>query len=147
MTRDFTTKLLVDQTPTEVFNAVANVRGWWSERLEGNSQKLNDEFEYRYEDIHYSKQKLVEVIPDKKVVWLVTEANMSFLKDKDEWKGTRVVFDITRKDNKTQLVFTHEGLVPTVECYSACEPAWTQYVQHSLFNLITTGEGDPNLEL
>lgn len=143
---NFNSRLLVDQTPEEVFKAVTNVRGWWSEGIKGGTEKLNDEFVFEYKDIHYSRQKLTEVVPGKKVVWLITESNLSFLKDKSEWTGTKVIFDITKKGNKTELVFTHEGLVPEVECYSACSPAWTQYIQHSLLNLITTGKGDPNLE-
>lgn len=65
---------------------------------------------------------------------------------KNEWTGTKIIFDISETGDKTKLVFTHEGLVPEVECYGACSLAWTEYVQHSLFNLITTGKGDPNLE-
>jgi hypothetical protein len=144
--RNFTTALLVDQTPEEVFAAVNNVRGWWSKGIKGGTEKLNDEFEFEVKDVHYSKQKLVEAIPDKKVVWLVTESNLTFTKDKGEWTGTKVIFDISKKGDKTQLTFTHEGLVPEVECYGACSPAWTEYIQHSLFRLITTGIGDPNLE-
>jgi hypothetical protein len=144
--QNFTTTLLVDQSPHEVFEAVTNVRGWWSETITGNTAKLNDEFEFEVKDIHYSKQRLVEVVPDQKVVWLITEAKMTFIKDEDEWAGTKVIFDITREGDKTKLTFTHEGLVPEVECYKACMPAWTQYVQHSLHSLITTGQGDPNLE-
>ncbi len=144
--KNFTTTLLVDQTPKEVFDAITNPRGWWSEGIKGETEKLDDEFIFEVEDVHYSKQKLVELIPDKQVVWLVIESELSFIKDKNEWTGTKVIFDISKKGNKTQLVFTHEGLVPEVECYRACSPAWTEYIQHSLFNLITTGKGDPNLE-
>lgn len=141
-----TSTIVVVQSPKEVFNAVTNVRGWWSEGIKGNTEELDDEFIFEVKDVHYSKQKLVEVIQDKKVVWLVTESNMTFIKDKSEWTGTKVIFDISKKGDKTQLVFTHEGLVPEVECYNACSPAWAQYIEHSLFNLITTGTGDPNLE-
>lgn len=140
-TADFTTTLLVDQNPEEVFNAINNVRGWWQGEIEGSTDKLNNEFIYRMKEFHLSKQKLVELIPNEKVVWLITESKLTFAKDKSEWTSTKISFEISKKENKTQLVFTHAGLVPEFECYGACSNAWTQLIQQSLFSLITTGKG------
>lgn len=146
---NFTTTILVDQSPKEVFNAINNVRGWWSDEIEGSTEKLNDEFTYHYMDVHRCKMKIIESIPNKKVVWLCTDNYFSFTKDKSEWIGTKIIFGISVKNNKsdsyqTQLRFTHEGLVPEYECYSACVNGWTQYITQSLPDLITSGKGQPN---
>jgi|RhiMetdeSRZDD1v2_1073273.scaffolds.fasta_scaffold08183_7 uncharacterized protein YndB with AHSA1/START domain len=143
-TTDFTTTLVVDQTPNEVFNAITNVRGWWSEEIEGGTEKLNDEFRYHFKDVHLCKIKLIEVVPDKKIVWLVIDNYFNFTKDNREWKGTKVIFEISQKDNKTHLRFTHEGLVPEYECYDICRNGWSNYINNSLRNLINTGKGQPN---
>jgi hypothetical protein len=144
--QNYTTSFEVDQSPEEVFDAVTNVRGWWSEDIEGATAKLNDEFIFAVKDVHYSKIKLVDVVPDKRVVWLVTYNYLGFVKDHSEWTGTWVRFDISHKGSKTRLLFTHEGLVPEYECYDVCSTAWTNYVQMSLLPLITTGKGHPNQE-
>ena len=142
--KDFTTSIEVDQTPQEVFSAVINVRGWWSEEIEGSTEKLNDEFNYHFSDVHSCKMKLIEVIPNKKVVWLVLDNYFKFTKDKNEWKGNKIIFDITEKNNKTQLQFTQLGLIPEYECFDICSDAWSKYIHKSLRNLITAGKGQPN---
>jgi hypothetical protein len=143
-TPDFTSTILVDQSPSAAFNAITNVRGWWSEEIEGNTNQLNAEFDYHFEDVHRCKIKIIEMIPDKKVVWLVEENYFKFTKDKSEWTGTKIIFDIMEKDHKTAIRFTHQGLVPEYECYDICKGAWTTYIQKSLYSLITTGKGQPN---
>ena len=142
--QDFTTSVLVDKSPREAFNAINNVRGWWSEEIKGDSSKLNDEFSYNYEDLHRCKMKLIEVIPDKKVVWLVLDNYFQFTKDKSEWKGTKIIFDIAEKNGKTEIRVTHQGLVPEYECFEICSNAWTHYVQQSLGSLVNKGKGMPN---
>src|SRR5712692_6745053 len=46
--RDFTTSFTVDHTPEEVFTAINNVRGWWSEEIEGSTDKLGEEFRHHF---------------------------------------------------------------------------------------------------
>lgn len=141
--RNVTATFTVDQTPAEAFAAVNNVCGWWSGEIEGDTDKLNGVFTYRYKDVHYSKQKVTELVPDRKVVWLVLDADLNFTKDRREWNGTRITFDIAKKGDKTEVRFTH-NLGPEHECFEACSDAWTFYVKESLRKLIATGQGKPN---
>jgi hypothetical protein len=141
---DFTTTIKVNQSPQEVFDTVTNVRGWWSEEIEGNTAKLNDVFDYHYEDIHRCRVKLIEVIENKKIVWLVEQNYFKFTENKTEWTGTKPTFEIFEKDGKTELRFTHFGLTSEYECFEICQGAWTNYIQNSLKKLITTGKGEPN---
>lgn len=141
---DYTSAFLVDESPKEVFKAITNIRAWWSEEIEGNTEKLNEEFFYHYKDIHLSKMKLVELVPEKKVVWLVLDNSFNFIEDKTEWVGSKLVFEISKEGNKTKVKFTHEGLLPQDECFEVCNESWTNYIQNSLRKLITTGKGEPN---
>lgn len=134
----------VDQSPAEAFAAINNVRGWWSGQIDGPTDKLGGEFTYRYQDIHYSKQRVTELIPGQKVVWLVLDSSLNFIEDKTEWNGTKVTFEITKKGDKTEVRFTHVGLVPDHECFNACSSAWGSYINGSLRSLIATGKGQPN---
>lgn len=141
----------VDQSPSEVFSAVLDPRAWWSEEIEGGTGRTGDVFDYHFEDVHRSKIRLTEVVTDKRVVWRVLDNYFkpglfgdAAIGGKQEWIDTRVIFDITSKDGKTRLHFVHEGLSPDCECYDVCSNAWTHYIQVSLYNLITTGKGQPN---
>jgi hypothetical protein len=139
----FTTAFLVDKTPDEIFNAINNVRGWWKADIAGDSSRLDDEFVARFGDVHYSRHKLVEVVPDQKVVWLTVDAALTFVEDKGEWIGTTISFEILPKDGQYEVRFTQQGLTPQLECYNACSNAWMGYVQDSLRELIVTGKGLP----
>jgi hypothetical protein len=142
--QSYNATITVEQSPKEAFDAIRNVRGWWSEEVTGGTAKVGDEFKYHYQDAHKCTMKLVELIPNKRVAWLVTDNYFSFIADKTEWKGTKVVFDIAKKGAKTEVHFTHEGLVPAYECYNVCSDAWGSYIRGSLKSLIANGKGSPN---
>jgi len=138
--------LIVDQSPQEVFDAINDVRGWWSGEIDGRTDELGAEFTYRYKNMHRSTQKITELVPGKRVVWEISNAQLNFVKDRNEWNGTRIVFEIARKAGKTELRFTHVGLVQAFQCYGDCSGAWGFYINDSLRKLITTGKGEPNAE-
>src|SRR5262245_2692700 len=140
----FTTSFTVDQSPEQVFAAINNVRGWWSGDIQGRTDTLGGEFTYRYKDVHDTTQRITEWVPGKKVVWHVIDSHINFVKDRTEWNGTDIVFEIDRKQDKTELRFTHRGLVPDFECFDACSSAWGSYINGSLRKLIATGAGQPN---
>jgi Activator of Hsp90 ATPase homolog 1-like protein len=140
---DYTISYTVDQSPEEVFAAINNPRGWWSEQIEGTTDQLDGEFKYHYQDLHRSTQRITELVPGRKVVWHVVDGAINFVKDKSEWQGTDVVFEIGRQGGQTELRFTHVGLTPGIECYGKCAGAWGFYINESLRGLITTGRGDP----
>jgi hypothetical protein len=144
--QDHVASIIVNATAKETFDSINSVTKWWTENLEGNSQKRDDEFTVHFGDVHVSTQKLIEFIPDKKVVWLVTDSKLNFTKDEQEWTGTKISFEIAEKDNKTQIVFTHIGLAPEIECYKDCTKAWDYYIKESLFKLLTEGKGKPELK-
>ena len=143
--QNFTLTFSVDQTPEEAFAAINNVRGWWSGEIEGDTDKLGAEFTYRVPDVHYSKQKITQFMPGKKVVWQVLDSDISYTEDKTEWNDTKISFEISKKDGKTEVRFTHIGLVPAYECYSDCSNAWGMLINGSLRKMITTGKAQPNL--
>lgn len=131
---NFTYSFKSSKTPKEIFELLLNIEQWWSglygESIKGKSQHVNDEFSFKAGGgMHYSKQKLVDLIPNKRIIWLVTDSNLNFLNDTGEWNNTKICFDILSEENKTMVTFTHKGLMPQMECYTNCSDAWTNYLE------------------
>ena len=143
--QDYSAHIGADVSAQEAFKGINDVKEWWSEAMEGSSARLNDVFTVRFGAEVYITLKVVEWVPDKKVVWLVTDCNKPWLKNKKEWNGTKIAFDISAEGDSARIGFTHIGLVPEVECYSVCSNAWDQYIKGSLFKLLTKEKGGLNL--
>ena len=78
------------------------------------------------------------------MVWQIVESRLNFTEDPDEWTGTEVVFEVVPTGEQTEVRFSHVGLVPEFECYDQCTNAWGFYINKSLRQLITTGQGEPS---
>lgn len=141
---NFTTTITVNQSAEQVFDAVNNVRDWWTEDIDGPTDRLGAEFAFQHSDVHRSTQRITELVPGQRVVWRVVDSNLGFVKgNKHEWTGTEVVFEIAQKGKQTELRFTHVGLVPRFECFGGCSGAWGFLINDSLRGLIETGKGQP----
>lgn len=144
MQKNYSSTMQVPNTSNDVYTAINNVPLWWTENFEGGSKKLNDEFTVTFGET-FIKLKVIELVNNYKVVWEVTDCFKHFLKNKKEWVGTTICFDIANEENKTaKLTFTHYGLSSPLECYEVCCDAWNGYLQGSLKSLITTGKGSPD---
>lgn len=143
--QDYKISFTVDVPLHEVFQKINRVTDWWTDELKGYSEKVNDVFTVQFGDIHLSTQKVTELIPDKKVVWLVTDSKLTFVEKQQEWTNTQIVFELSQSNNQTHVDFTHIGLVPEVQCYDGCSKGWDYYINGSLFKYLTTGKGTPGL--
>ncbi len=83
------------------------------------------------------------MIPDNKIVWDVIDAEQTWHEDRHEWKGTKIVWDISPDKNGSSVTMTHRGLVPEFECYDRCKLGWDYLITESLSAFLTSGAGKP----
>jgi hypothetical protein len=139
---DYTATIEVAKSTTEVYRCLTeDVAKWWGGKdLEGKTRQLNDEFTIHHPGAHYSKQIVVELIPDKRVVWLVQESYLNWLKrDPHEWTGSKMAYELTGMGDITVLHFTHQGLTQDKESYERCSQGWDMVIKDWLLHYITEG--------
>jgi hypothetical protein len=127
----------------EAFEKICKVNDWWTANFEGSAKKLNDIFTVRFGET-FVTFKILDAIPNKKIVWYVTDCLLPWLKDKKEWNDTKVVFEISENSGEIRIDMTHVGLMPEIECYENSKKGWDFFFRQSLLRLITTGKGLPD---
>ncbi|MFA6467575.1 MAG: SRPBCC domain-containing protein [Bacteroidota bacterium] len=142
--KSFSCSITVPISVPDAFQRIAQVSQWWSENIEGDFQQLCDTFTIRFNFGDSFVLTVADIVKDKKIVWSVTDSNLTWIKNNKEWIGTKIVFDMSNENNFTQITFTHSGLVPDLECYDGCAKGWNYYIQESLFKLLTEGKGFPD---
>jgi len=140
--KNFHRAITVNASAEEALKKISQVNNWWAKKVKGKTEKLNDKFTVDFGETYVDFQ-ISELVPNKKVVWKVTDCNLHWINNKKEWNGTEVVFELSEKKSGTQIDFTHIGLVPGVECYENCEVGWTEHITESLVKFINEGKGMP----
>jgi hypothetical protein len=138
---NFSSTISAPISAAEAMKKISNVPEWWGVTFTGRAEKQDDTFTIKMGGDSFFNLTVTELIPGKRVVWLVTDCNMPWYADKKEWANNKLIFDLNEHDGVTELKFTHEGLTPDVECYNDCEPGWTHWIKTSLFSYLTTGKG------
>lgn len=141
--QDFTCSITANVTAEEAMEAISQVWVWWAKDFTGSAEKLDDEFTVRFGET-FVTFNITELVPNNKVVWTATDCYLPWLNDKTEWTGTKAIFAISTENDQTTINFTHQGLVPDVECYDMCVKGWTEYIPGSLLKLLRDGVGQPS---
>ena len=140
---DYHADIKVNGSVERAFEAIGRVTDWWTENTKGSTMKLNDEFTVRFGET-FSKFKVIEVIPAQKLVWLVLDCNLHWMKDKKEWKGTKIQWKLSSLNGSCRISMSHIGLNAGVECFEDCTKGWNHYVGVSLLKWIEEGRGEPD---
>lgn len=144
----YTTMVSINGTTQQVFNAISqHVQKWWG-NTDNSVSSVGDEFTTSF-DSTYWKFKISEFELNRKIIWKCTEAkhiHNGYEGIEKEWEGTLVEWVLEEKgQNETILNFAHNGLVPELNCYEICFPAWERFVTQSLKSFVETGTGMPHL--
>ena len=143
VTTDYHAEIKVHCSAQKAFESICRVSSWWTENIEGSTAHLNDEFTVRFGET-FSIFRIAEAIPAQKLVWHVLDCNLHWMRDKKEWKGTKILWQISGSGNSSHISMTHIGLNESVECFGDCTNGWNHYVKVSLFKLIEEGKGEPD---
>lgn len=133
----YSVELEISKSPVEVFNQLIDLAKWWPEDFEGEDVRLYSEFILTIGDSHYSKNKVIEFVPNQKLIWLTTESNRKL--DNYDWTGTKMIFELDPKGDGTELKFTYDGVVPEDEL-ERLKQICDLCVKEMFYNYVERGE-------
>jgi len=123
-------------SPSDVYKALTTRDGlaaWWTNDTQGDS-KLDAIIQFRFNAGGFD-MKVVELDPDKRVVWQV-------IAGPEEWVGTKIIWDLRKEGDYVVILFKHQGWREPVEFMHHCSTKWATFLM-SLKSLVETGKGAP----
>lgn len=129
---------------TSFLAVTTRISEWWAKNVKGSSSSINDVFTV-YFGKTFGTFKIVDLIPNKIVVWYTMDCYLDIFQNKELWKYNTLVWEFIPNEGSTNITMTHIGLFPGVECYEDCKLGWDFYIKESLFKLLTENKGLPGI--
>jgi uncharacterized protein YndB with AHSA1/START domain len=145
--QSYTAEILISARPESVYKAITNeIDKWWTV-LSNRALQVGDRLVVRFEKTTSWVMTVSQAIPNRSLAWNVAEANhdLECITRKDEWKETNIIWKIAGNETESTVTLTHQGLIPSLECYEICQSGWG-YFLGSLKNYLETGKGYPYKE-
>jgi len=137
--------LHVRANASEVFEAICNVPGWFSEEFEGESRSEGNVFQVQFGARNMLECRVRTTALGKRIVWEVIDARMDCQDEPAAWKGHTMFWSIRPVSDGTEIRFAHKGLTPDTKSFEEAERGWGFYLRESLGRLIEEGKGRPGV--
>jgi uncharacterized protein YndB with AHSA1/START domain len=118
----------------EALTALDRLSDWWTSDTQGRSE-TGGVIKFSFGDRGFFDMKVIELEPEKRVVWEVADGP-------DEWIGTKVIWDLKPTGEGTTMLFKQQGWREPVEFMHHCSTKWATFLL-SLKALLETGKGAP----
>lgn len=93
------------------------LRGWWTSDA-GIEERVGGKAEFGFDKrATVFRMKVEELVPAKRVVLFCHG-------DVDEWKGTKLTWELAGKDGGTNLQFRHSNWREATHMFAICNSSW-----------------------
>ena len=152
MKQSYQQSITVETSPAEVYEALTTGYDYWWTSTKGKSfKKIGDNIKFTFlPNTSYWTLEAKTLLPNKFVELECVDA-FHVISGKPElsiteWLGTKIAWSIESNGDKTDLHFTHDGLIPTLHCYEECKAGWDMFFVDSLKAYLNTGVGSPHTQ-
>ncbi len=119
-------EIRIEAPPEKVFQALTTREGlsaWWTDDCRA-APRVGSVAEFGfYRRAMLFRMRIDELQPGARVVW-------TCLGDHEEWKGTRLSWEISVRDAGTVLHFTHGNWWATSPFFASCNSTWGELMHH-----------------
>ncbi len=144
---DYTRNIVVSSTPNAAYKALTSeFSKWWTPDTDTDSVSIvGGTIKFKFDTTYWVMR--ANVLSLNFIEFECIEAHhihdglpSSILK---EWEGTKLKWEIQEQSGTTKIILTHEGLIPSLDCYEICKEGWDYFFLTRLKKYLNEGKGSP----